>query len=79
MKSEHFEVGSWLWGWNIWNQRARSEIIARPGNGWMLVRYEDGTTEILRPHALWWERDNHDPYYRGKDIDWSRLQSKVSR
>lgn len=46
-KSQHFAVGTWV---VIQNQRA--EVVSRPGNGFMLVRYEDQTTEILRPHAL---------------------------
>lgn len=56
--SEHFEVGTWVqwraieWGKSV-NRRA--EVVARPGGGFMLVRYEDQTTEILMPQALAYE------------------------
>lgn len=49
--SQHFAVGSFI---RYMGQRA--EVISRPGNGWMMVRYEDQTTEILRPLALAHER-----------------------
>ena len=51
-KSQHFAVGTWVVCYN----KPRAEVIARPGNGYMLVRYEDQTTEILRPNALAHER-----------------------
>jgi hypothetical protein len=56
--SNHFAVGSWVcwfedgpWG----ARRKRAEVISRPGNGFMLVRHDDQTTEILYPQALAYE------------------------
>jgi hypothetical protein len=49
----HFEVGTF-----IHRRYSRAEIIGRPGNGFMLVRWEDGTTEILRPMGISHERHN---------------------
>lgn len=48
--SQHFLVGTF-----VRNNGELAEVVARPGNGWMLVRYADDTTEILRPLALQWE------------------------
>lgn len=54
-KSAHFAVGTGVLvcsGGRI----ERAEVLTRPGNGYMLVRYEDDTMSILRPPALAWER-----------------------
>lgn len=48
--SQHFAVGTF-----VIRNHERAEVIGRPGNGFMLVQYADGTTEILRPYALQWE------------------------
>lgn len=54
-RSTHFEVGTWISGIHeVFGQRRRfrAEILSRPGGGFMLVKHEDGTTEILYPQAL---------------------------
>lgn len=50
-RSTHFEVGTFV----TIAHRGKAEVLARPGNGFMLVRWEDDTTEILRPQALAYE------------------------
>lgn len=58
-KSQHFAVGTYVIAWrNFWGQwrSERAEVLDRPGNGFMLVRWEDQTTDILRPNALAHER-----------------------
>ena len=44
IRCTHFEVGTWVtWSEVIFGQRRRmrAEVVARPGNGWMIVRHED--------------------------------------
>lgn len=52
-KSQHFAVGTW-----VVCQNRRAEVVSRPGNGFMLVKWEDQTTDILRPNALAHERNS---------------------
>jgi hypothetical protein len=51
--SQHFVVGTSV---KIAHEPP-AEVIARPGNGYMTIRHEDGREETHRPLGLQWERD----------------------
>lgn len=52
-KCQHFEVGTFV---NFNHKRA--EVVARDGNGMMIVRHDNGEEDTLYPYALQWEA-NH--------------------
>lgn len=49
--SQHFEVGTY-----VVYKKERAKVIARSGEGWILVRFTDESVQILRPQALDYER-----------------------
>lgn len=54
LKSNHFEVGTYV----VINNR-RAEVVDRPGQGMMKVRYDDATVGYVRPFALQHERKSN--------------------
>jgi hypothetical protein len=46
-ESKHFAVDS-----NVVTNNKTAKVIARPGNGFLVVQYEDGTIQVHRPYAL---------------------------